>query len=196
MEYIGLEGEHKLVVVVGIALCLDELCDPGKLFVDVGFVVGAELIFPMRGDTELCNVVHLVSTYLHLKGYTVASDNCGMKRAIHIWLRGGDVILEASGHGFEKLVNETENGIALKFGIDDYAERIKIVDLVKCLALIIHFPIKAVNRFYTAFKEKIDIVLAKLCIYLGTRGLDKSETQAVFSLDLTRHLVVSYRVKI
>ena len=119
-----------------------------------------------------------------------------MKRAVHIGLRGGDIVLESSGDRFEHLVYQTERGVALKLGIHDYSHRVEVVYLVKALALIEHLAVDAVNRFYSSRKLKVNVVLAELLVNYASDVLDKSDALTVFIVDILLYLSVSDRVEV
>ena len=79
----------------------------------------------MRGDTELGNLVHLMRADLHLKGHTEAPDDGGVERAVEVWLRGGNVVLEAPGDRFIHLVDDAEHGVAFQLRVYNDAKRVK-----------------------------------------------------------------------
>ena len=86
-DAIGFKRIEKFIGIGRIRLGLNKSRDPLKLIVDIHFSLLATLIFPMRADTVLSDLVHLPGSYLNLERNTVATDNGGVERAVHIGLR-------------------------------------------------------------------------------------------------------------
>ena len=196
VEYICLERVEELVGVGSIRLGLDESRDPLKLVVDIELRLLSALVLPMRADTVFCYLVHLPGPYLNLERNTVAADDSGVERAVHIGLRSRDIVLKSSGHRLEHLVDKSERGVALELGIDDYSHRVEVIDLVKALILIEHLAVDTVYGFYSSRKLEMYVILAKLLIYYSSYVFDKSDALSVLLVDIIPYLVVSDRVEV
>ena len=109
----------------------------------------------MRGNTVFRDVVHIPCADLYFKRNTVTADDRGMQRAVQIGLRRGDIVLESTRHRAEHIMNDTERGIAFQLRIDDDAKRIKVVDLIKGLVLVIHLFIDRIHALDTAFQLEV-----------------------------------------
>ena len=88
----------------------------------LGVVFHAELVFPVRRDSVFGGVVHLPGADLHLKGDAFGADDGGVDALVHVRLGGGDVILETARNGFEHVVDNTQDIIAVGNGVYDQTE--------------------------------------------------------------------------
>ena len=62
-----------------------------------------------------------------------------MERLIHIGLRHGYIVLETSRNGLIHIMDYSQTGVAVPYGINDYPDSEKVVYLIKCFVLIDHF---------------------------------------------------------
>ena len=119
-----------------------------------------------------------------------------MERTVKIRLRRGNVILEASGDQVEHFVDDAEHRVAFKLGVDDNADGVKIVDLVKAFALIVHFFINAEDRFYAPRHGVRNFFFGKLFADLRLCILQKIAVFAVAVLNVLFDLFVADRVEV
>ena len=91
---------------------------------------------------------------------------------------------------------KTENRVTLELSADDHAQGVKVVYLIKALVLRVHLLIHAVNRFYSALKHEVDIVLTKARVDLTSDMLYEVEILTVSFLYIVLYLIVSDRVEI
>ena len=127
-EHINLQTVDK-VLGIGILLVLQQTANP-LVSLLVTFTLTALLIFPVGGDTVLGNGVHIVGANLHLKGNTVITDDRGVQTLVHIGLRGGDIVLEASQNGAVQVMDNTEDIIAVGNAVDQHTEGEQVIDLL------------------------------------------------------------------
>ena len=196
MEDVCLERLHEFIRVACCVLGLYKARYPFELVIHVRLGLFTALVFPVRRNAVFGDLVHLARSYLDLKRYTVASDDRSMERAVHIGLRHGDIILESARHRLEHLVDYTEHGIAFKLGTHDYAQRVKVVYLIKALVLIIHLAVYAVYRFDAPLKHKVNIVLAQLGVHRCADVFDEVLILTVFFLDIVLDLCVSDGIEV
>ena len=128
--------------------------------------------------------MHLTRTDLHLERDAVPADNRCVQGAVHIGLRRRNIVLEPSRHRVKHVVNHAERRIAFQLCFYDDAERVKIVDFVKALVLVVHFPVDAVDALDSALQRKMNMIFRKLLRYLLPRLFQKIPVQAVFPLDI------------
>ena len=70
-------------VFVGLFAGLEELPQPRDTDIDLGLrAAGTLLVAPVRGDTQLGLVVHLVRTNLDLQRPAAGTDDCGVQRSV------------------------------------------------------------------------------------------------------------------
>ena len=98
LKKVDLKRAEEFVGVIDILFGFDKRANPLKLCIDIGFYLFARFIFPMRRDTVLRNPVHFPGSYLHFKGDTLFTDNCGMQRTVHIGFGSGNIILKPTGN--------------------------------------------------------------------------------------------------
>ena len=113
----------------------------------------------MRGDAVLGDLVHFLGADLHLERDAVRADDGGVERLVHIRLGRADIVLEAAEHGAVEVVDDAENVVAVRDGIDDDAEGEEVEHLVHGLALGIHLAVDAVGVLHAAIDLEIRDVL-------------------------------------
>ena len=96
----------------------------------------------------------------------------------------------------EHVVNDAQYGIALKLGIDQHAQRVKIVYLVEAFVLLEHLAVDAVYRLYSAVEREVYPVFGQLVRYLTARTLDKIMALSVLFFDMLFYLFIAERVKV
>ena len=93
-------------------------------------------------------------------------------------------------------MNKTESCVTLKLGIDDYSYCIEVVYLIKRLVLRIHLSVKAVYRFNSTLKIKVDVVFGKLVRENLFCFLNEVSATAKLLFNLKIYLIVTYSVKV
>ena len=147
---VALDGADNFLNIVGFLLGFNYLAYPCQSVLQLILSLYALLVFPVGCDTVFSGVVHINSSYLHLKGDTLSADNGGVQGLIHICLGGCDVVFEAVGYGLEHIVDYTQRIVALVYSVDYNAHGVNIIHFIKTLALDERFSVNAVNRFYTS----------------------------------------------
>ena len=175
-EHIDLEGVDKFLGV-RILLIFEETAHP-LIILLVGAAGDALLILPMGGDAVFGDVVHLLRADLHLEHHAVGAHDRGVERLIAVGLGRADIILEAAEHGAVEVVDDAENVVAVRDGIDDDAEGEEVEHLVHGLALGIHLAVDAVGVLHAAVDAaEGNMVLGELALDLL---LDALHERAVF----------------
>ena len=151
---VGLNHIEEVLGIACIILKLKYLTQPAHLVViaAVCLDIGATclLIFPVRRNTVFRNTVHLIGSYLYLKGYAVLAYKSRMKRLIHIRLRHGNIVLETTRYRLIHLMYNTECRIAVLNRIHHNAYGKQIIDLVYGLVLVNHFLINTEEMLNSA----------------------------------------------
>ena len=166
IEDIVLQRIHELIVIDRVVFGIDKLRYPFKLLIYLFAAALAGFIFPMRGYTVFGDMVHFLCSDLHLERDSVAADNGRMERLIHIRLRCRNIILKASRDGFEKLVDYSESGITFYLVVNDYAQGVEVVYLVKAFVLVEHLPIDRIYGLYATLESIVDLIFVKLFGYI------------------------------
>ena len=192
---VDFERPEEFLGIAGVVLGLDELGDPAQLAVDLLLALLAGFIFPVRGNAVFGDPVHLPGPDLDLEGDRVAPDDGCVERAVHIGLRRGDIVLEASGDHAEQLVDQPEDDVAFLLGVDDDAERVKIKDFVEALVLLIHLAVDGIDRLDPALERKRDAGLGELIRDAVAGVFDKIAAFAVAFFDVGLDLLVADRVE-
>ena len=99
---------------------------------------------PVRSDAELRDLVHRERSYLHFERRARVAYDRRMDRLVLVLLGHRDIVLEPAGNVLVDLVDDTQDLIALRYFVNDYPACVEIVDLVYCLALVVHLLIDAV----------------------------------------------------
>ena len=151
---IALEQIHELSVIRHISLPLQNLTQPGELFffgpgIDL-LTIGSLFIFPVRGNTIFCRLMHFIGADLDLERLTGRTDQCRMQRLVHIRLWHGDIILKSARDRFVHFVDHTKCRITVLDRIHDNTDSKKIVDLIERFALIFHLLIDGIKVFRSA----------------------------------------------
>ena len=101
--------------------------------------------------------MHLIGTDLDLKGLAVAADQRRVERLVHIGLRHGDIVLEASGDRLIHFMDHAQGRIAVLYRINDNPHRENIIDLIQRFMLIQHFLINTEEVLHPAFHFAFDL---------------------------------------
>ncbi len=93
-------------------------------------------------------------------------------------------------------MDDAQHRVAFRFGVNDHAQRVKVIDLDKTFVLLIHFAVDAVNRLDASFKRKGDARFCELVGDLRACAFDKVAAAPVFLLDVVFYLFVADGVEI
>ena len=99
----------------------------------------------MRSDAVFAHAVHFFGTNLHFEWTGSGTDDRGMQALIHIELRHGDIVLEATRHGVPQRMHGAQNRIAVAHRFHDNAHRDEVVNLGKALATLRHLLIDGIQ---------------------------------------------------
>ena len=119
-----------------------------------------------------------------------------MKRLIHIWLRGGNIILKSAGERSKHIVNYTECIIAVNHCINYNSYCIYIIDFLKVLAFNIDLTEDTVNGFNSGGNLHIIHNRLKFSPDLGFYILEENIALARFHGKRVLYFLISDRVKI
>ncbi len=120
----------------------------------------------MRRNTVLGNAVHLISPYLYLKGYAVLAYKSRMKRLIHVRLRHGYIVLEASRYRLIHLMYNPECCIAVLDRINHDTHCKQIIDLIYGLVLVNHLLVNAKEMLNSAVHRRNYAIFLKLSLHV------------------------------
>ena len=104
----------------------------------------------MGGNADLCGLMHLPRADLHLQHHALRTDNRGVKRLVHVAFGSGDKVFEAGDDRRIHGVDQAQNVVAFRYGIDQNTKRQKIVDFIKRSSTHVHFLVNAAEILRTA----------------------------------------------
>ena len=106
---------HAVEKIVGGVLIFR--CKQRAQLVDLAFIrlIGsaAFLVAPMRRDAPLGMSVHVVGADLNFDRLVPGTEHRGMNRAVHVVLRGRDVVVELAGNERPERMHDTERRVAV-----------------------------------------------------------------------------------
>ena len=108
------------------------------------------LVKPMRSHTGFCHHMHGLGAHLKLDVGAKGTNQCGVQRLVAIDFRNGNVVLEATGHGFVELMQHAHGCVACGQPAHDDAKAINIGDLCKGQMLVVHLAVNRIKRFFAA----------------------------------------------
>src|SRR5262245_52164335 len=104
---VDFQAAQKLARVADIAARIYELTQPAELFFIVGDAGLSLLVLTVSLDSLLRDPVHILGSDLNLKRLPIlANDRC-VQRLVEIWPGDGDVIFDAAGNRFPKIVQDS-----------------------------------------------------------------------------------------
>ncbi len=129
----------------------------------VGAAVGHPLlVLPVRGDTELGALVHLVRADLDLDRTPLRADHGGVQGLIQVELRGGDVVLEPSRDRIPARVDRAEDRVAVADVVDEDADADQVVDVAELAAAHDHLLVDRVVLLRPTDHLTLDAALAQI----------------------------------
>ena len=179
-----LVGEHVHLHVVeevggvGLLLALQQSSDPGEgglvPVAQGGVRARAHLVLPVRRHAVLGGVVHLPGADLHLEGDALGADDRGVHALVHVGLGRGDIVLEAPRHGFEHVVDDAEDVVAVWDGIDDDAEGADVVNAVHVQLLRVHLAVDGIDVLDAAVDSGLHALLLKAGLDPGLHAVHEA----------------------
>ena len=131
--------------ILAQALVFQQLADPCQTVVQLIVAFAAFLVLPVGGNAVLSLLVHFAGADLHLKGDALVPDDGGVQALVAVGLGGGNIVLEAVGQRVVHIMDEAKGAVALGQRIQNYPDRIDIIDLVEGLILHDGLAVDAVN---------------------------------------------------
>ena len=142
---------------VRLVLPVDHLAQPRQLLVErVAALAAFLLVAPVRGHAVLALAVHVLGADLHLEGTPRRTDDRGVQALVHVELRHGDVVFEATGHRMPERVHRAEGRIAVLHRFHDHAHCDEVVDLREALALLRHLLVDGVEVLGATHDLRLD----------------------------------------
>ena len=138
------ERVEELAWVLGLALPVVDVSEPGHvLTLDIG-ARGTLLVLPVRGDAVFGTAVHLFGADLDLDMAAAGADHGRVQRLVEVVLRRRDVVLHASRHRPPARMDLTEHRVAVAHRLDDDAHTHEIIDLAELVAALPHLLVDRV----------------------------------------------------
>src|SRR2546429_1455266 len=134
---------EKFLGRVRVLLQLEQLAEPREVAVQLVRALAALLEEPVRRDTVLRGVVHLMGTDLDLVQLAARPEHGGVERLVAVRLRARDVILDALLQRRPLVVDHPQDVIALGDIVHQHADREEIINLLERLVALLHL---LVNR--------------------------------------------------
>ena len=139
---------EELPRVRGLPLPVEQLPHPGEVrTVTVGGgrdALAALLVLPVRRDTELGPLVHLVGADLQLHRAALRPQHRGVQGLVHVELRHRDVVLEPARERVPADVHHPEGRIAVPGGVDQDAQADEVEDVGEVAATDDHLLVDRV----------------------------------------------------
>ena len=158
-EEVTLQELYELLRVAPLSLLgLKGLAHPHQLRVQAVCLHALGLVEPVRRDTVLGEVVHLIGPYLDLQRRAEGHDRC-VQGLVHIALRRGDVVVELSRDGDPQGMNDAQHGITGGHVIHEDPDRQDVVQLVHGELFALHLLIDAVVMLGPALDPAGDALL-------------------------------------
>ena len=121
---------------------IDEVREPfARAFLLRRALLIALLVFPVRRDARLGDVIHVLGADLDLDRYAIGPEQRRVQRLIAVDARYRDVVLEAPRHRLIHAVDDAEGAVHGVDRIDDDAQAVDVDDLGEREALAQHLAI-------------------------------------------------------
>ncbi len=161
-EQLHPDGIHELLGILKLLLPFQELPEPGETLHVPLVVALAFLVFPVGRNARLGNTVHLGGPYLHFHPLAERADHRGVQRLVHVALGHGDIVLEASGNGLPRRMDDAKDFVTRTYVIDQDADRHEIVNLVDIHVAALHLVVDGVEVLAPPRDVAPDAVLDQL----------------------------------
>ncbi len=134
----------------------------------------AFFVAPMRCDTKLCVLVHVVRSNLHFDGLALRSDHGGMQRAIVVFLGIRDVVVELARNIRPQVVNGSERRVALFDVLNEDSHRADVVQRVQAAVFTLHFSPDAIDVLRSTGNVGVDAIRLQFIVQLNPHSLDEA----------------------
>ena len=146
-QQVAFQVVEQVARILGHPLVFQQLAHPGQPLVQLVVAAQALLVLPVGGHAVLGLFVHLAGADLHLEGDALVPDDGGVQALVAVGLGGGDIVLEPVGQRVVHIVDQAQGAVALGDGVQDDADGVDVVDLVKGFVLDEHLAVDAVDAF-------------------------------------------------
>jgi hypothetical protein len=148
--------------LVGIdPAALQQLSYGQDLLVIAPVGTAAFLVAPVRGDTQLGLVLHLLRANLHFQRAPVGSIHSRVDGLVVVALGRGDVIVELARQEPPQVVHDAQRRVAVGHGGHDDAHRPDVEHLIERQLLALHLPEDAVGVLRPSLHGGFDARLAQ-----------------------------------
>ncbi len=161
---------EELARVFGLGLPVADVGEPRHLGVVRPAIrlaatgVDAFLVLPVRGDTELGALVHLVRADLDLDGTALRPDHRRVQRLVQVELRRRDVVLEATRDRVPAGVDRAEHGVAVADVVDEHPDADEVVDLGELATANHHLLVDRVVLLRSADDLALDLARLEVVV--------------------------------
>ena len=100
--------------------------------------------------------MHLLGADLHLEGDAALAHHRGVQALVQVGLWGADIVLKPAQNGLIKVVNDTQNVIAVRHRVHDDPEGEQIEYVVQALVLGVHLAVDGVGVLHAAVDGGLD----------------------------------------
>ena len=140
--------------------------------------------------------MHFKGSDLDLEGLSVRSDQCCVKRLVHIRFWHGNIILETAGDRLIHFVDHAERRIAILYGVYDNAHGKNIIDLIQRLMLVHHFFVNTEEVLDPSADLTFDLGIFHVDADLCNNIIDKFLARFTCQGDLLLQVIVDLRLQI
>ncbi len=155
----------------------------------------AFLVFPVGGDAEFGDAVHLLGPDLNLERLAVLADHGSVQRLVQIGPGNRYVVLDPARNRFPQVVEDAQDGVAVLDGVGDHPDGDEIEDLIDADLLAPHLVIDAIDPFDAAFQAGRNVVLGELGGDHGLGFFDKILADRAAGFDQGHRVLIGDRVE-
>ena len=149
LEDIQADAFKELRCIGDVALPLKELTQPCKLRVIGRIRAASILIAPVRGDPNLCDVVHGAGSDLHFKWSPIKSYHRRVQALVEVVLRHCYVVIKLTRDWAPHRVHRPKRRVALAEVFNHNADRKDVIDLREVRVLSGHLLVDGVQVLRT-----------------------------------------------
>ena len=199
---VAFQQAHKLLVVGHVLLPLQNFPEPVQLFLFLFlfrlrcFSVRSFLVFPVRGDTEFRDPVHLKGPDLNFKRFSLRADQRRVKGLVHIRLGHGDIVLETPRYRRIHFVDNAQRRVAVLYRLHNDPDRKQIVDLIQRLILVHHLFVDAEKVFGSPTDLRLYPGIVDVFFHIRDDAVDKRLPLRLLLIDLMNQIVIGFRLQI
>ncbi len=178
---------------------VQHLPQPGDFFlVSAGhglLRIGA-LVAPVRTDTQLCLVVHLLRTDLDFENFAFGAEHGGVQRAVTVLLRARDIIVELIGDVAPQPVHQSQRRVTIADFGHQYPHRANIVYLREADTLVLHFAPDAVDVFCAALDFELQAGVVEHPTQVALHAFDELIALQPFAIEQPGDLAVGFGIDV